>query len=149
MTTKNYFNVPNPRAFDNVSQDEGRMIKGLAVMESTGDPQRCLNNSAGNLRMIGCAIFYKKCQEADTVATQILVGVPNTMEEKITKQIMEEELKVLEYKLLLTDKNSKLTREQSRTWVKYMVVREFPARMPWEGTEEKKQKQGTSNARLA
>jgi hypothetical protein len=28
-------------------------------------------------------------------------------------------------------------------------VREFPAGMPWEGAEEKKQKQGTSNARLA
>jgi hypothetical protein len=28
------------------------------------------------------------------------------------------------------------------------VVQEFPAGMPWEGTKEKKQKQGTSNARL-
>ncbi len=29
------------------------------------------------------------------------------------------------------------------------MVREFPAGMPWEGAEENKQKQGTSNARLA
>ncbi len=28
------------------------------------------------------------------------------------------------------------------------MVREFPAAMPWEGTKEKKQKQGTSDARL-
>ncbi len=31
----------------------------------------------------------------------------------------------------------------------YTVVRDFPAGMPWEGAEEKKQKQGTNNARLA
>jgi hypothetical protein len=61
---------------------------------------------------------------------------------------MDKELKVLENKLLLTNKKYKLTREQSRNWVKYAVVREFPVGMPWEGTEEKKQKQGTSNARL-
>ncbi len=30
-----------------------------------------------------------------------------------------------------------------------MVVGEFPAGMLWEGMEEKKQKQGTNNARLA
>jgi hypothetical protein len=30
-----------------------------------------------------------------------------------------------------------------------VVVREFPAGMPWECMEEKKQKQGTSNTRLA
>jgi hypothetical protein len=29
------------------------------------------------------------------------------------------------------------------------VVREFPMGMPWEGAEEKKQKQGTNNVRLA
>jgi hypothetical protein len=31
----------------------------------------------------------------------------------------------------------------------YAVVREFPAGMPWEGAEEKKQKQGTNSTRLA
>jgi hypothetical protein len=75
----------------------------------------------------------------DTVATRILVGAPNTIEEEIIKQTMDKELKVLENKLLLTNKNYKLTREQSRNWVKYTVIREFPAGMPWEGTEEKKQ----------
>jgi hypothetical protein len=98
--------------------------------------------------MMGCAIFYKKCQEVDTVATQILIGAPNTMEEEINKQTMDKKLKVLEKKLLLTDKNYQLMREQFKNWVKYAVVREFPMGMPWEGTEEKKQKQGTNNARL-
>ncbi len=125
------------------------MIKGLAVMGFTNDPQRCLDNAGGDLRMMGCTIFYKKCQEVDTVATQILVGEPNTIEEEIIKQTMDKELKVLEKKLLLTDKNYKLTREQSKNWVKYAVVREFPVGMPWKGTEEKKQNQGTTNARLA
>jgi hypothetical protein len=47
------------------------------------------------------------------------------------------------------NKDYKLTRSQSKKWITYAVVREFPAGMLWEGTEEKKQKQGTNNARLA
>ena len=56
---------------------------------------------------------------------------------------------VLEKKLLLTNMDYKLTKSQSKKWISYAVVREFPAGMPWEGAEERKQKQGTSNARLA
>ncbi len=52
---------------------------------------------------------------------------------------MDKEVKVIEKKILLTGKNYKLMREQSKNWVKYVVVREFPVEMPWEGTEEKKQ----------
>ena len=113
------------------------------------DPQTCLDNAAGDLRMMGCTIYYKKCQEVDTVATQVLVGAPNTIEEDIIKQTMDEELKILEKKLLLTSKDYKLTGSQSKKWILYAVVREFPAGMLWEGAEEKKQKQGTNNARLA
>ncbi len=149
VTMKHYFSIPNQRAFDNVSQEGGRVIKQSAVTGFTNDPQKCLDNAAGNLRMMGCAIFYKRCQEVDTVATQILVRAPKTIEEEIIKQTMDEELKVLERKLLLTDKNYKIMKEQSKNWVKYAVVRVFPVGMPWEGTEEKKQKQGTTNARLA
>jgi hypothetical protein len=50
VTMRNYFSVPNQRAFDNVSQGGGRVIKGLAVMGFTNDPQRCLNDAAGDLR---------------------------------------------------------------------------------------------------
>jgi hypothetical protein len=60
------------------------------------EPQRCLNKAAGNLRMMGCTVFYKKYQEVDTVATQILVGAPNTIKEVIIKQTMDEELTTLE-----------------------------------------------------
>jgi hypothetical protein len=83
------------------------------------------------------------------VATQVLVGAPNTIEEDIIKQTMDEELKIMEKKLLLTNKDYKLTRSQSKKWISYAVVREFPAGMPWEGAEEKKQNQGTNNARRA
>jgi hypothetical protein len=68
--------VPNPRAFNYVSQDEGRVIKESAVMGFFDYPQRSLDDAAGNLRMMGWIIFYKKCQEVDTVATQVLVGAP-------------------------------------------------------------------------
>jgi hypothetical protein len=57
---------------------------------------------------------------------------------------MDKELKELEERLILTDAGYKLTNNQSKCWIFYAVVREFPAGMPWEGAEEKKQKQGTS-----
>jgi hypothetical protein len=68
-TMRNYFSIPNPRAFDNVSQEGGRVIQGSAVMGFADEPQKCLEEAAGDLRMINCTIFYKKCQEVDTVAT--------------------------------------------------------------------------------
>jgi hypothetical protein len=80
VTMRSYFSIPNPRAFNNVSQDGGRVIKGSAVMGFSTDPQTCLDEALGDLRMMGCAIYYKKCQEVDTVATQVLVGAPNTIE---------------------------------------------------------------------
>ncbi len=114
---RSYFSIPNPRAFDNVIQDGGRVIKGSAVMGFLTDPQTCLYDAAGDLRMMGCAIYYKKCQEVNTVATQVLVGAPNTIEEDIIKQTMDEELKILEKKLMLTNKDYKLTRSQSKKWI--------------------------------
>jgi hypothetical protein len=44
------------------------------------------------------------------VGTQVLVDAPNTIEEDIIKQTMDEELKILEKKMLLTNKDYKLTR---------------------------------------
>jgi hypothetical protein len=61
VTMRSYFSIPNLRAFDNVSQDGGRDIKGLAVMGFSTDPQTCLDDASGDLRMMGCAIYYKKC----------------------------------------------------------------------------------------
>jgi hypothetical protein len=99
VTMKNYFSIPNPRAYDNVNQEGGRVIKGSAVMCFSQDPETCLYDASGDLRMMGCAIYYKKCQEVDTVATQVLVGVPNVIEEDIIKQVMDKELKELEEKV--------------------------------------------------
>jgi hypothetical protein len=101
VTMRSYFGIPISRVFDNVSQDGGRVIKGLAVMVFLTDPQICLDNASGDSRMMGCAIYYKKCQEVNTMATQILIGAPNTTEEDIIKQRMDEELMVLKQKYFL------------------------------------------------
>jgi hypothetical protein len=82
---RNFFCFPNPRAFDNINANGGRVIKGLTIMGFTENPQQCLKDAAGDLRMTGCAIFYKKCQEVDTVTSQILIGVPNTIKKDIIK----------------------------------------------------------------
>ncbi len=69
------------------------------------EPQTCLDDAAGDLRMMGCSILYKRRQEVDTVATHVLIGAPNTIKEDVIKQTMDKELKVLEQKLLLMNKD--------------------------------------------
>ncbi len=113
------------------------------------DPQQCLEEASGDLRHRGCVFFYKQCQEVSTVAWQILLGAPNTIKENIIKQTLDKELKLVEQKLLLENNTEyKLPQRCQSKWLNYAVVREFPAGMPWEGAEKKKQKQGTDNAHL-
>jgi hypothetical protein len=57
VTMRSYFSIPNPRAFDNMTQDGRRVIKGLAVMVFLTDPQTCLDDALGDLWMMGCAIY--------------------------------------------------------------------------------------------
>jgi hypothetical protein len=96
----------------------GRVIKGFAIMGFTDNPEQCLNKAAGDLWMMGCTIFYKECQEVDTVTSQVLIGVPNTIKEEIIKQMMDKELTRIKQTLLLTNKDYKLTRDQSNNWMR-------------------------------
>jgi hypothetical protein len=100
------------------------------------NPEQCLEEAAGDLRTTGGAIFYKKYQKVDTVTSQILIGVPNTIKEEIIKQMLNNKLKIIKQMLLKTNKDYKLTREQTTNWIRYAVVRDFPAGMPWEGIKE-------------
>jgi hypothetical protein len=96
VTMRNFFYIPNHRAFNNFNANGGRVIKGLAIMGFMENSQQCLGDAAGDLRMMGCTIFYKKCQEVDTVTSQMLIGMPNTIKENIIKQTMDKELKAIE-----------------------------------------------------
>ncbi len=80
------------------------------------------------------------------MSSLILIGVPNTIEEDIIKATLDVELTKIEQTLLTTDRTYKLTKEQSKNWIRYSVVTDYPMGMPWEGIKEKKQKQGTTNA---
>jgi hypothetical protein len=62
--------------------------------------------------------------------SQILIGIPNTTKEEIIKQTLDKELKIIEQILLKNNKEYKLTREQSNSWIRYAVMRDFPAGMP-------------------
>jgi hypothetical protein len=53
VVMKNYFSIPNPMEFLNVTRDSGRMIKGLTIMGFSLDPKECLDDVAGDLQMMG------------------------------------------------------------------------------------------------
>jgi len=149
LTMRNYFNIPNQMAFSNVNQDNGRVIKGSAIVGFSINRNNCLDDAAGDLRTMGCSLFYKKCQEVDTVSKLILLGVPNSIKEDVIKNTLDKVLSELECMLLQTDSEYKLTKYQCQNWINDAVNREFSPGMPWEDAEEKKKKQGGNNARLA
>ena len=82
---RNCFNIPNQMAFSNVNQDNGRVIKGSTLMGFSLDSKTCLDEAAGDLKTMGCSIFYKKCKKVDTVLKLILLGVPNSIKEEVIK----------------------------------------------------------------
>ena len=114
------------------------------------DPQQCLEEASGDLRAMGCSIFFKKCQEVDTVSNFVFLGVPNSISEDTVKEIVDEVLQNLEDELIRDDKDYKLTVRQKEQWIKYAVTKEYPGGMPWEDQAEKKKKlQAANNSRLA
>jgi hypothetical protein len=150
VVMKGYVCIPNNNLFSNVQQENGRVIKGSAIMGFELDPQQGLEEASGDLRAMGCSIFFKKCQEVNTVSNFVFLGVPNSIPEDTVKEIMDEVLQKLEDKLIHDDKDNKLTVRQKENWIKYAITKEYPGGMPSEDqAETKKKKQGSNNSRLA
>jgi len=91
---------------------------------------------------MGCSLFYKKCQEVDTLSKLILLGVPNSIEEELINDTLDKVISELECTLLQIDSEYKLTKDQRQNSINYAFNREFPPGITWEDTEEKKKKQG-------
>jgi len=123
LTMRNYFNIPNQMAFLNANQDNGRVIKGSAIMGFSTNPKNCLDDAAGDLQTMGCSLFYKKCQEVDMVSKLILLGVPNSIEEDVSEDTVDKVLSELECTLLQTDSEYKLTKDQRQNWINYAAHR--------------------------
>jgi hypothetical protein len=86
--------------------------------------------------MLNCSIFYKKCQEVNTVAKLMLLGTPNSINEKQILNVMDAELK--EYvKEEQNDPMSPVNHFNAREWVKYAIIKEYPPGIPWEGCQGK------------
>ena len=62
-----------------------------------------MDDVAGDLQMMCCSLFYKKCQDVDMVSKLILLGVPNSIKEDVIKEIVNKILVDLECTLLCTD----------------------------------------------
>ncbi len=49
---------------------------------------------------MGCTIYFKQCQEVNTVARLLLLGAPNTIEEEVIKRTIDKELQQIEQRLI-------------------------------------------------
>jgi len=118
VVMKGYFRIPNNNSFSNVQQENGRVVKGSGIMGFKLDLQQCLEEAYGDLRAMGCSIFFKKCQEVDMVSNFVFLRVPNSISEDTVKDIMDEVLQNLEDELIHADKDYKLTVRQKEQWIK-------------------------------
>jgi hypothetical protein len=126
------------------------VVKGSGIIGFELDPQQYLEEASGDLCLMGCSIFFKKCQEVKTVSNFVFHGVPNSILEDTVKDTMDEVLQKLEEELIKDDKEYKLTARQKDKWIKYSITKEYQGGMPWEDQEEKKKKkQGSNNSQLA
>jgi hypothetical protein len=80
MGQKKYFDIPNPGAFNSLSQGS-RMIKGSARMCFSLEPMDVLSQAGPDLRNMDCGIYYKKLQMVKTVAEIVLLSAPMLMNE--------------------------------------------------------------------
>jgi hypothetical protein len=108
VVMKGYFYIPNNNLFSNVQKENGRVVKGSGIMGFELDPQQCLEKASGYLRSMGCSIFFKKCQEVNTVSNFVFLGVPNLISEDTVKETMDEVLQKLEEELIKDNKEYKL-----------------------------------------
>ena len=140
VAMKGYFCIPNDNLFSNVQQENGRVVKGFGIMGFKLDPQQCLEEASGDLRAMGRSIFFKKCQEVDTVSNFIFLGVPNLISEDTVKETVDKVLQKLEDELIRDDKDYKLTVRQKENWIKYAITKGYPGGMPWEDQAEKRRR---------
>ena len=84
------------------------MVKGSGIMGFELDPQQCLEEASGDFCSMGCSIFFKKCQEVNTVSNFVFLGVPNLISEDTVKETMDEVLQKLEEELIKDNKEYKL-----------------------------------------
>jgi hypothetical protein len=145
VVMKGYFCIPNNNSFSNVQQENSRVVKGSGIIGFKLGPQQCLEEASGDLRSMGCSIFFKKCQEVETVSNFVFLDVSNSISDDTVKDTVDEVLQKLEDELIKDDKECKLTARQKDKWIKYAITKEYPGGMPWEDQEEKKKKKQESN----
>ncbi len=122
VVIKGCFCIPNNNSFSNVQQENGRVVKGSGLMGFKLDPQQCLEEAGGNPCSMGCSIFFKKCQEVDTVSNFIFLGVPNSISEETVKKTVDKVLQELEAELIKNDKDYKVPVGQKGKWIKYAIT---------------------------
>ena len=64
---KQYITVLNKYAFTQVKGEGGRTVKGFCYMGFEEDPKEVLEMAEGDLRDMGCVLYYKPGQHLDTL----------------------------------------------------------------------------------
>ena len=145
---RQYLEIPSKGAFNTIKTGESRTIKGSATMGFNKDPKTVLDEAEGDLRAMGCAIFWKPCQEMNTVTTMAFLGVPSSIEASVVKKRVDQTLKELEKELIESNpREFPKFRHDKQKWITYAITKDYPYGMPWEQFEPGKKRE--PNGRLS
>ncbi len=135
---KRFFFIPNKHAFFSVPQEDGQSIRGSCLMGFSEDPQQVLSDAAGDLRSIGCDLFYSGVQHLDTRESIAFLGIPTMIEVEVVESEMRKHLIKLERDLKVSMPNEFLIHQHGKdSFCKFAVAKKFPQGMPWDGPEER------------
>ena len=130
---KHFFYIPNPNAFSAVNDDEGRSIRCTATMGFDEDPKEVLQLAMGDLREMGCCIYYNQVQELQCMKVFALLGVPTSIEGEVVHAVMTEEMRKFENKLKVTQNKEYPVHFHRDKPIKFAIIKEWPQGLPWDG----------------
>jgi hypothetical protein len=82
VTSRSYFCVPSPWAFDNINAEAGQTMKGSAVMGFTDNPELCLEEAAGNLQTMGAQFSTRNARRWIQCHCYFLLASPTQSKRK-------------------------------------------------------------------
>ena len=105
-------------------------------------PKPILDEAEGDIQAMGYAIFWKPCQEINTVTTMAFLGIPSSIEVSVVKKKVDKTLNELEKKLIESNPRDfpKFCHDKPK-WITYALRKDYPYGMPREQYEPGKKRE--------
>ena len=142
---KHYIKFPTARPFSAIFDNNGRTLRGSAILAMDMDVREALEEAGGDLTELGVTITYKACQHLDTCVNDVLVGISNRIRSEVIKPIVNTRLKRLEQELQELDPDNW---PRHKNWISFDIELVNPRAMAFEESKPGERRRDTSHRRI-